>query len=113
MDLETLPVRHSAEYKSRLFSGCFNLDPNRVLDIILESFECRPELDDFFTQLIACYIDDREALCHVLGFKFQFYQVNTLCTVYPDQIVDSQKFVDSHSHLIKFLYKCFESILRP
>merc|ERR1712071_444544 len=24
--------------------GCFNLDPNRVLDIILESFECRPQL---------------------------------------------------------------------
>ena len=23
--------------------GYFNLDPNRVLDIILESFECQPE----------------------------------------------------------------------
>ncbi|ELU01724.1 hypothetical protein CAPTEDRAFT_200906, partial [Capitella teleta] len=54
--------------------GCFNLDPNRVLDIILEAFECRPELDQFFVSLLQAYMSDRDTLCHVLGFKFHFYQ---------------------------------------
>ena len=59
-----------------LLSGCFNLDPNRVLDIILESFECRPELDQFFIPLIQAYSNDRDAVCQILGFKFQFYLVS-------------------------------------
>ena len=62
-----------------LIAGCFNLDPNRVLDTILESFECRPELEQFFIPLIQSYINDRDAVCHILGFKFQFYLV---CTQY-------------------------------
>jgi THO complex subunit 2 len=55
-------------------AGCFNLDPNRVLDVILEAFECRPELDAFFVPLLRSYMSDRDTLCHVLGFKFHFYQ---------------------------------------
>lgn len=62
-----------------LFSplGCFNLDPNRVLDIILEVYECRPEYDDFFVPLIESYMYmcEPQTLCHILGFKFKFYQV--------------------------------------
>lgn len=54
--------------------GCFNLDPNRVLDIILESFESRPELYNFFIPLIQSYMCDPKILCEVLGFKFCFYQ---------------------------------------
>ncbi|XP_049790874.1 THO complex subunit 2 isoform X2 [Schistocerca nitens] len=54
--------------------GCFNLDPNRVLDIILESFECRPELHEFFVPLLQSYMCDPKILCEVLGFKFCFYQ---------------------------------------
>ncbi|ESO04771.1 hypothetical protein HELRODRAFT_191720 [Helobdella robusta] len=54
--------------------GCFNLDPNRVLDIILEVFECRPEKQDFFIPLLSKYTLDPTTLCHILGFKFQFYQ---------------------------------------
>uniref|UniRef100_A0A803XVD1 THO complex subunit 2 n=1 Tax=Meleagris gallopavo TaxID=9103 RepID=A0A803XVD1_MELGA len=56
--------------------GCFNLDPNRVLDIILEVYECRPEYDDFFVPLIESYMYmcEPQTLCHILGFKFKFYQ---------------------------------------
>ncbi|XP_037678702.1 THO complex subunit 2 [Choloepus didactylus] len=56
--------------------GCFNLDPNRVLDIILEVFECRPEHDDFFISLLESYMSmcEPQTLCHILGFKFKFYQ---------------------------------------
>lgn len=51
--------------------GCFNLDPNRVLDIILESFECRPYLhDQLFIPLIKSYMSDSLTVCEVLGFKF-------------------------------------------
>ncbi|XP_051824481.1 THO complex subunit 2-like [Antechinus flavipes] len=56
--------------------GCFNLDPNRVLDIILEVYECRPEHDEFFVSLIQSYtcLCEPETLCHILGFRFKFYQ---------------------------------------
>ncbi|XP_029463722.1 THO complex subunit 2 [Rhinatrema bivittatum] len=56
--------------------GCFNLDPNRVLDIILEVYECRPDHDDFFVPLIESYMCmcEPQTLCHILGFKFRFYQ---------------------------------------
>jgi len=55
--------------------GCFNLDPNRVIDILLESFESRPELDEFYIPLIEAYVQDNVTLCHCLGFKFQFFKV--------------------------------------
>ncbi|KAG9478503.1 THO complex subunit 2 isoform X2 [Eleutherodactylus coqui] len=56
--------------------GCFNLDPNRVLDIILEIFQCRLDHDDFFVPLIDSYMGmcEPQTLCHILGFKFKFYQ---------------------------------------
>ncbi|KAK2527352.1 Thoc2 [Columba guinea] len=67
--------------------GCFNLDPNRVLDIILEVYECRPEYDDFFVPLIESYMYmcEPQTLCHILGFKFKFYQDpsgETPCSLY-------------------------------
>ncbi|KAI5636701.1 transcription- and export-related complex subunit domain-containing protein [Phthorimaea operculella] len=49
--------------------GCFNLDPNRVLDIILESFEARPHLDQLFIPLIKNYMGDPQVISEVLGFK--------------------------------------------
>ncbi|XP_014904985.1 THO complex subunit 2 isoform X1 [Poecilia latipinna] len=54
--------------------GCFNLDPNRVLDIILEVYESRSEQDEFFLSLIKSYMCEPITLCHILGFKFKFYQ---------------------------------------
>ncbi|XP_040855948.1 THO complex subunit 2 isoform X3 [Ochotona curzoniae] len=67
--------------------GCFNLDPNRVLDVILEVFECRPEHDDFFISLLESYMSmcEPQTLCHILGFKFKFYQEpngETPCSLY-------------------------------
>uniref|UniRef100_A0A4W5K2L9 THO complex subunit 2 n=1 Tax=Hucho hucho TaxID=62062 RepID=A0A4W5K2L9_9TELE len=54
--------------------GCFNLDPNRVLDIILEVYECRSDQDEFFLPLIKSYMCEPLTLCHILGFKFKFNQ---------------------------------------
>ena len=53
--------------------GYFNLDPNRVLDIILESFECQLEQHGFFIELLREYTPDKETLNELLGFKFKFY----------------------------------------
>jgi len=55
--------------------GFFNLDPNRVMDIILELFECRIDNSKFFIELLTLYLShcDISGLCHILGFKFQFY----------------------------------------
>ena len=60
-----------------LFVGFFNLDPNRVLDIILELFECRIDHSKFFIELLTLYLShcDVSGLCHILGFKFQYYHV--------------------------------------
>lgn len=60
--------------------GCFNLDPNRVLDVILDSFESRPEQSDFFIPLIRSYMPDPKILSEVLGFKFSFYHNGTETT---------------------------------
>ncbi|XP_062309257.1 THO complex subunit 2 [Osmerus eperlanus] len=54
--------------------GCFNLDPNRVLDIILEVYECRSDQDEFFLPLVKSYMCEPLTLCHILGFKFKFCQ---------------------------------------
>ena len=56
-------------------SGCFDLDPNRVLDVILEAFECAPHLDKFYVSLLESYMYEPITLCHIIGFKFQFYKV--------------------------------------
>ena len=53
--------------------GYFNLDPNRVLDIILESFECQLDQHDFFIELLREYTPDKQTLNELLGFKFKFY----------------------------------------
>ncbi|XP_018897836.2 THO complex subunit 2 isoform X2 [Bemisia tabaci] len=54
--------------------GCFNLDPNRVLDVILDSFECHPHKTSFFVPLLKAYMPDKKILSEVLGFKFNFFQ---------------------------------------
>ena len=60
-----------------LSTGRFNLDPNKTLDALLDSFECRIDLEDFFLPLLKSYMEKCEstALCHIMGFKFQFYKV--------------------------------------
>jgi THO complex subunit 2 len=53
--------------------GCFNLDPNRVLDIILESFETRPENEKLFIPLLQTYMHDGNIICEVLGYKYRHF----------------------------------------
>jgi hypothetical protein len=63
-----------------LFSGRFNLDPNRVLDIMLDAFEFHLEEEDFFITLLKDYSSnyDKSTVCHILGFKYQFYKVRNI-----------------------------------
>ncbi|BFZ15044.1 hypothetical protein BsWGS_18083 [Bradybaena similaris] len=60
--------------------GCFDLDPNRVLDIILEAFECHPEDNSFYIPLLRAYIIDKLTLCHILGFKFHIRESSDFST---------------------------------
>lgn len=53
--------------------GYFNLDPNRVLDIILESFECQLDQHEFFVELLRLFTPDRQTMNELLGFKYKFY----------------------------------------
>lgn len=55
----------------RLNKGCFNLDPNRVLDIIIESFENQPSMYETYIALLKHYKPDEETICQIVGFKFQ------------------------------------------
>ncbi|GMI75251.1 EMBRYO DEFECTIVE 2793 [Hibiscus trionum] len=57
--------------------GHFDLDPNRVFDIVLECYELQPD-NNAFLQLIPIF--PKPHASQILGFKFQFYQrveVNT------------------------------------
>lgn len=51
--------------------GCFNVDPNRVLDVILESFEIRPERHEMFIPLLKSYMPDSNIISEVLGYKYR------------------------------------------
>lgn len=76
---ESVRVTHIRSNVSiRSFIGQFNLDPNRVVDIILECFEALPERRGFFTNLLKQFKTNSEDICSILGFKFTFYQVNLL-----------------------------------
>ncbi|XP_076922275.1 THO complex subunit 2-like [Bidens hawaiensis] len=51
--------------------GHFNLDPNRVFDIVLECFELQPD-NSVFLNLIPIF--PKSNASQILGFKFQYYQ---------------------------------------
>ncbi|KAH7461447.1 THO complex subunit 2 [Phytophthora ramorum] len=51
--------------------GFFDLDANRVLDLVLDVYEMHPR-NDCFAPLLDIF--KRECLPHILGFKFQFYK---------------------------------------
>ncbi|XP_050689638.1 THO complex subunit 2-like isoform X2 [Eriocheir sinensis] len=53
----------------RSLIGGFNLDPNRVLDLILESLESRPHLHQFYTGLLSQYPCESATISEILGFK--------------------------------------------
>ncbi|RMX63474.1 hypothetical protein DD238_004333 [Peronospora effusa] len=51
--------------------GFFDLDANRVLDLVLDVYEMHPR-NDCFAQLLEIF--KRDSLPHIIGFKFQFYK---------------------------------------
>ncbi|KAI5072915.1 hypothetical protein GOP47_0013021 [Adiantum capillus-veneris] len=51
--------------------GHFDLDPNRVFDIVLECYELQPD-NAAFLELIPLF--PKSHTSHILGFKFQYYQ---------------------------------------
>ncbi|KAF3432078.1 hypothetical protein FNV43_RR26817 [Rhamnella rubrinervis] len=51
--------------------GHFDLDPNRVFDIVLECYELQPD-DNVFLELIPIF--PKSHASQILGFKFQYYQ---------------------------------------
>lgn len=69
---EDLDVDYMIEVVQSLI-GCFNLDPNRVIDVILECFECRTELHRFYIELIKRFFDNKSSLTQIIAFKFNFY----------------------------------------
>lgn len=52
------------------------MDPNRVLDIILESFENKPKDAKVFISLINSYMNDPHIVCEVLATKLAFLKNN-------------------------------------
>ena len=62
------------------FLGRFHLDPNRVVDIMLDAFEFNLEEEDFYITLLKEYSSnyDKSTLCNILGFKYQFYKVRNV-----------------------------------
>lgn len=67
------PHQLSIITNSSRVSGCFNLDPNRVLDVILDSFENHYEQSDFYIPLLRAYMPQSKTLSDVLGFKYVHY----------------------------------------
>lgn len=49
------------------------MDPNRVLDVILDSFENHIDLSDFYIPLLKTYMPQSKTLSDVLGFKYVHY----------------------------------------
>lgn len=87
--------------------GCFNLDPNRVLDIILESFENNPAMHVAFINLLKAYKAEDETICQIIGFKFQslHQQEKDLLTQHQQMQTENTDKLDTHfyqNHL-KFL----------
>ena len=59
-----------------VLSGRFNLDPNRVLDVILEAFEGHLDEREFFVSLLESYPCETTTFVNILGFKFHGYQAS-------------------------------------
>ena len=53
----------------------FDLDPNRVLDLVLETWQNYLDKSEFFLQLVKLFPKQDDALCRMLGYSFAFYEV--------------------------------------
>lgn len=76
------PLGQSSRFNSRAQSliGFFDLDPNRVLDLVLDAAEAAAPNCQAFLPLVTRF--KKDAVVHLLGFKFQHAQVIPLCLLY-------------------------------
>ncbi|VDN97902.1 unnamed protein product, partial [Rodentolepis nana] len=76
IDLSNTPVSSAEGCLTHVRSliGYFDLDPNRVLDIIFDVFEIRRDAVSLFIDLLRLYNPDKIDSTNILGHKFQFYQ---------------------------------------
>ncbi|CAJ0916857.1 unnamed protein product, partial [Mesorhabditis belari] len=77
------------EICNRIFSliGQFNLDPNRVCDVILECFEASLDQSGEFIDILHELHVNREYITTLLGFKFTFYHDQSAPTPYSIYLV--------------------------
>ncbi|KAK7320119.1 hypothetical protein RJT34_04853 [Clitoria ternatea] len=94
--------------------GHFDLDPNRVFDIVLECFELQPD-NDVFIELIPIF--PKSHASQILGFKFQYYQRMEVSSPVPfglfrlTALLVKQEFIDLDSiyaHLLPKDDEAFE-----
>ncbi|KAI3700101.1 hypothetical protein L2E82_44717 [Cichorium intybus] len=94
--------------------GHFNLDPNRVFDIVLECFELQPD-NNVFLNLIPIF--PKSNASQILGFKFQYYQRLEVNSTVPfglyqlTAILIKEEFIDLDSiyaHLLPSDDEAFE-----
>ncbi|KAM7540386.1 hypothetical protein Aperf_G00000037924 [Anoplocephala perfoliata] len=76
VDLSSTPIGSAESCLTHIRSliGYFDLDPNRVLDIIFDVFEIRRDAASLFVELLNIYNPDKVDSTNILGHKFQFYQ---------------------------------------
>ncbi|KAK9815918.1 hypothetical protein WJX72_011962 [[Myrmecia] bisecta] len=67
----TPAVASQLEHDVKSLVGFFDLDPNRVVDLVLEAYAQQPR-NDVYLRLMPLFSTD--ARVHVLGYKFQHYQ---------------------------------------
>ncbi|KAK4779350.1 hypothetical protein SAY86_006878 [Trapa natans] len=94
--------------------GHFDLDPNRVFDIVLECFELQP-VNNMFLELIPIF--PKSHASQILGFKFQYYQRMEVNSPVPfglymvTALLVKEKFIDLdsvYSHLLPKDDEAFE-----
>ncbi|KAK7307986.1 hypothetical protein VNO77_41524 [Canavalia gladiata] len=86
--------------------GHFDLDPNRVFDIVLRCFELQPD-NNVFIELIPVFLKSHAS--QILGFKFQYYQCMEVSSSIPfgfyklTALLVKQDFIDfdsTYAHLL-------------
>ena len=94
-----------------IFLGCFDLDPNRVLDQILEAFECNISNLNYI-ELIEMF--NKSAIPHFLGFKYKIYtNTNQLITVQNlNTVIQSDKNLTPHNLFLLTAYLIKRKIIK-
>ena len=69
------PLPPSSPSLLSLLLGRFSLDPNRVLDVLMEACSCYHDDCEVFLALLRGYPCETTTFVNILGFKFQSNQV--------------------------------------